>query len=133
METETVGTPSSLRIVPCALPPALTPHVAEPTLTKKVSSISLSVSPLTRTVNLPLVWPAGIVTCEDWTWKSRPPSAVPTSTRKKTVTSRALAAERVKGNSKAVVPELPSAADTSPPIEISGSGSSSRMTSVAVC
>jgi hypothetical protein len=52
---------SSSRMVPIPWPSAITALVALLRLTKKVSFGSPRRSPLTSTVIVPLVWPAGIV------------------------------------------------------------------------
>jgi hypothetical protein len=57
LPTETVGGGSSSVIVPTPVPSAMVTLTASDRLTVKVSSISSSVSPLTRTVAVFVVWP----------------------------------------------------------------------------
>ena len=56
------GSPSSSRIVPMPWPSAIVAFVGPERLTKYVSLLSFSRSPLTRTVTVLVVWPAAKVT-----------------------------------------------------------------------
>jgi hypothetical protein len=66
--TETTGWASSLRIVPCPRPSTIVAFVALERFTKNLSFGSNLMSPLTFTVAVPVVSPAGMVTVPlaDW-------------------------------------------------------------------